>query len=413
MPFLTCASDFVYMAGNTSNAIVDTLPAGVYTLDYNKFRGWLFTPTTMYTVPETLYGNTVSRADRVMQSFNARSTGLGVLLSGRKGAGKSLLAKLIALRCIEAGIPVVTLQQAIAGQDFTGLITAINQPLCVFVDEFEKLYIPNDNEETNPQAHLLTLLDGVTHNDKRLWLFTANSSGSVHEALLGRPSRIFYNFKYKGLDPEVITEYCKDNLKDKSRAQDVLAIGRKLELFEFDGLKSVVEEINRYPDITTEEIFASLNLGDIKYTLGDWQTYQMDIEITPKATRGKSLHEIKPSVPAHLSRNYMHSVGMTDSFRMSATLEAGEHTLLFDNAYSLIIRTIEGMGRDEDDTTVITGVCHCVNGKYLILTPTEKCIQKWRDDIARNLMVLGDTKHTTKVLGTYTIRFTPVIDVER
>jgi hypothetical protein len=73
-----------------------------------------------------------------------------------------------------------------------------------------------------------------------------------------RPGRIFYMLDFKGLDAEFIREYCEDNLKNTSQIDKIVNISSLFSEFNFDMLKALVEEMNRY-DESPQEALRMLN----------------------------------------------------------------------------------------------------------------------------------------------------------
>ena len=112
-----------------------------------------------------------------------------------KGTGKSLLAKQI---CSMAGLPVIMIQHAYGGSGFLSFLSKISQPVIIFLDEFEKVY--KENEQQNM---LLSILDG-TFNSKFLFLLTINEVGRMNHYMMNRPSRIHYHQNYTGMTMEMI-----------------------------------------------------------------------------------------------------------------------------------------------------------------------------------------------------------------
>ena len=74
-----------------------------------------------------------------------------------------------------------------------------------------------------------------------------------------RPGRIFYMIDFKGLSMEFVMEYCEDNLENKLHIPKICNIASLFAQFNFDMLKALVEEMNRY-DETPEEALAILNV---------------------------------------------------------------------------------------------------------------------------------------------------------
>jgi hypothetical protein len=132
----------------------------------------------------------------------------------------------------------------------------------VLFDEFEKVY-DRDNQEK-----ILTLLDGV-YPSKKLFVLTCNDKYRVDHHMRNRPGRIFYMIEFKGLVGEFITEYCEDNLTNKEHIPQICRLSTLFSEFNFDMLKALVEEMNRYGE-TPQEAMQLLNAkpeldGDNKF----------------------------------------------------------------------------------------------------------------------------------------------------
>jgi hypothetical protein len=121
----------------------------------------------------------------------------------------------------------------------------------VLFDEFEKVY---DSQE---QEAMLTLLDGVFPS-KKLFVITCNDKWRVDSHMRNRPGRIYYMLDYKGLTHDFIIEYCEDNLKNKTYIERICSIASLFSQFNFDMLKALIEEMNRY-DESPEEALKMLN----------------------------------------------------------------------------------------------------------------------------------------------------------
>jgi hypothetical protein len=63
---------------------------------------------------------------------------------------------------------------------------------------------------------------------------------------------------FKGLTAEFIVEYCNDNLEDKSHIDQITKIATLFTEFNFDMLKAMVEDMNRYNE-TPQEVMRLLN----------------------------------------------------------------------------------------------------------------------------------------------------------
>ena len=202
--------------------------------------------------PSKVYGDTLKNAERILNTFEDRAVSTGVLLTGEKGSGKTLLARILGNRINTMGLPVIMVTAAPKMDGLNKFLNTIVEPAMIFFDEFEKIF-----ERSGEQNKLLSLLDGVYMN-KKLFVLTCNDKTGIIAHMNNRPGRIFYSIEYTGLEADFIREYCTDNLKDKSQIDSVCKIAALFTEFNFDLLKAVVEEMNRYGE-TAESAIKILN----------------------------------------------------------------------------------------------------------------------------------------------------------
>jgi hypothetical protein len=260
------------ISNKASMDLHESLPVGTYTIKFDQMSGKFFLETIDdFELSGKIYGDTLKNAGRILDTFESRPDSTGVMLSGEKGSGKTLLAKKLSLEGMERGFPTIVINQPWAGETFNVFMQMIEQPVVVIFDEFEKVY-PADEQE-----QLLTLLDGV-YPSKKLYILTCNDRYRVNEHMRNRPGRIFYRIDYKGLSVDFIREYCEDNLDDKAHIDSLCRLSILFTAFNFDILKAMVEEMNRYKE-TPQEAMQMLNA---KPELSDSATYELTLFINSK-----------------------------------------------------------------------------------------------------------------------------------
>lgn len=225
----------------------EQLPAGNYTVAVDMMGNFYLEQIDSFEIPAKMYGNTLRHTDRIINSFWDRPQQTGVLLNGEKGSGKTLLAKNISVQLAKQGVPTIVINRDWTGDGFFKLLQDIDQPCVVLFDEFEKVY------DRDKQEEILTLLDGV-FGSKKLYVLTVNDKWRVDSHMRNRPGRIFYLLDFKGLDVNFIREYCEDNLINKQYIDQICSLTSLFGEFNFDMLKALVEEMNRYNETPTEAL---------------------------------------------------------------------------------------------------------------------------------------------------------------
>lgn len=251
----------------------ESLPPATYTVRVDPTGEFYLEKIDALTVSGKLYGNTTRDADRILRTFSDRPGATGVLLSGTKGSGKTLLAKLISQQArAEMKIPTIVVNNSWCGENFNTFLQTIDQPAVVLFDEFEKVY-----SEVVNQDKMLTLLDGV-YPSKKLFLLTCNDKWRINSNMRNRPGRLFYALDFEGLDEDFVREYCQDNLSAKEHIEKVCAVSGLFIDFNFDMLQAIVEEMNRY-DETPAEVLRFLNA---RPEFGDNAQYGVTLEVKGK-----------------------------------------------------------------------------------------------------------------------------------
>ena len=247
------------------DATYKKLPLGVYNLNVSQ-KGFYLSKASDFKVPDKIYGD-LSCVDRWLKTYNEKTRNVGVLLSGLKGGGKTITAKVLAMK---ANKPIIIISQPFHGPDFNDFITDPALGDCViFIDEFEKIYSPNrDNGDGNDS--LLSLLDGP-YETHHLFIFTVNQT-TINSNLINRPSRILYAKRYEGLSDEDIVEIANDKLVNKDLMEDLLRNSRRIFQLSFDILISIIDEMNRFNE-PASKCMEYMNLTPKQVTFNATQWY--------------------------------------------------------------------------------------------------------------------------------------------
>ncbi|MDH2391601.1 AAA family ATPase [Streptomyces sp. HNM0663] len=175
------------------------LPVATYTISFSQVAGYSLRQTEpLASATETVYGSHASRVQRIVTGYSAMDRSLGVILSGDKGMGKSLMLRLLAERMREEHhLPTVLVQHDTPG--LAAFLDELGEVVVVF-DEFEKIF---SNEDDESQNQFLSLFDGLS-TTKRLYVLSVNELHRVNDYMLNRPGRFHYHMRFSYPEPETV-----------------------------------------------------------------------------------------------------------------------------------------------------------------------------------------------------------------
>lgn len=218
-----------------ARGIQNVLPPGVYDLGVDPHGVFELHIRPGFTLPDKVYGDLDAFGSRVLKAYTTRKRGMGVLLSGPKGCGKTLTAKRISLEAIKAGIPVICVNSGFWGSSFSTFITSIPNAAIIYIDEFEKVY-----HETDCRNFFLGLLDGASFN-QHLFLLTSNAA-NIGEYFNNRPGRIRYHRQYETLPMTVLMEMIADHMEEGPNRTSLETFVQEHGDISPDVLSSMIEE---------------------------------------------------------------------------------------------------------------------------------------------------------------------------
>lgn len=216
----------------------------VYNVRFHKMKGFFLEKGQAIEIKEDkIYGVHNKKVGKVLDSFQRSNRNLGVILSGDKGIGKSLFAKLLSQNAIACGCPLIIVDTYIPG--IASYIESIEQECVIMFDEFDKTFgdVRAEDGSASPQTEMLTLFDGMA-GGKKLFVITCNELRKLSEFLVNRPGRFHYHFRFEYPSVDEIREYLKDKLPEEFHGEisDVIAFSRKVKL-NYDCLRSIAFEI--------------------------------------------------------------------------------------------------------------------------------------------------------------------------
>ena len=236
----------------------DLINGKVYNLKWDRYNGMsYFEEDGLLSLPAKVYTTKsddvfIKRVNTYFQKTSKLST--GVMLSGIKGTGKTVMAKVIAKN---SNLPIIVVDEDYPTGRINDFFRKFETPVTIIFDEVDKHW---DTE------NLLGWLDGVQTNAKKLVLFTCNNEDRVNDYLKDRCSRVRYIRHFEANDN---TRFLREILRDKGIAEDNIEntytfIVNNFGLLSIDNILSFIDEKLLFPELSNEEIFNDMNISSKK-----------------------------------------------------------------------------------------------------------------------------------------------------
>lgn len=249
--------DRIIFQSKTDGLQYDLEPGKVYTVTVDKWSdeiGLQIAPDL--TLPSKIYDteDNTDFIEKVKRSYERTESTLGVMLAGMKGSGKTITAKILA---IKSDLPIIVIDKGFRPSFLNKLFKKLDDTeVCVLMDEVDKLGEDYDDD------YLLRILDGVDTCGKKLFIFTANESDDINEYLKDRCSRIRYWKEFEEMSASMIKSILEDRLEDKTKINSLIDfIQNNMGCISFDNVCAFIDEVNAVPNSTYEELFKDMNLS--------------------------------------------------------------------------------------------------------------------------------------------------------
>lgn len=235
----------------------DQLPAQTYAIKFNKHTGFYLQKYHNFEIGEKVYGVHTKKIEKVFRTYEKMERNLGVMLSGAKGIGKSLFAKMLCIEAVHREMPVIIVDSYIPG--IVSYIEGIEQEAIFLFDEFDKTF--KKSGDSNPQEAMLSLFDGLSVG-KKMFVVTCNEVRDLNDYLVNRPGRFHYHFRFDYPSAEEIDEYLRDKLQPEyySQIEEVITFSRKVSL-NYDCLRAIAFELNQGEEF--KEVILDLNILNV------------------------------------------------------------------------------------------------------------------------------------------------------
>lgn len=321
--------------------VLDKLPAHTYKIGFNEFAGFFLEKQDDLEIKEDkIYGVHNKKVNKVINRFNKSSKNLGVILSGDKGIGKSLFARLLARKAIQNDIPVILVDSYING--ITDFINDIKNEVLILFDEFDKTFAKN--KDIDPQSNMLSLFDG-TGSGKKMFVITCNRYHDLNEYLINRPGRFHFHFRFNYPTAEEVREYLEDKLDKKyyNEINKVVSFSRKIKL-NYDCLSAIVLELNEGE--TFEDAILDLNIVNIN----DTNKYNI------KVFTEEGVIFSNNNVPFNLFSSDIDNVWVEDMSNNSIDIKFKGTDAIFDNTKGVFVISVDKLNISVDPSYVKSSV---------------------------------------------------------
>lgn len=194
-----------YMILGEDAKVIDKLPVATYRVNFSMDSGYSLNKVESdFTIKNTqkVFGNREPKVEMIEKAFLSSDSSIGVLLTGEKGIGKTLFARMVSTNMARQGIPTVIVDGNSIGKvsSLSRYLDTLPSNIMIMFDEYEKVF------DKDMQSDMLGLFDGMS-NSKRLYVITANDTYKLSNYIKGRPGRFLFDIQFNFLSEQEVEEY--------------------------------------------------------------------------------------------------------------------------------------------------------------------------------------------------------------
>lgn len=297
----------------------DTLPAAIYTINFNQMEGFSLTQREPMTIEDKIYGAHKIKLEKVIKAYKnpALNRSLGILLTGDKGLGKSFFLRDVADTMVNHGYPVILCDSTYP--NLCGFLESIKQECMILFDEYEKHF------DKGAQNEMLSLFDGTSSN-KKMYCISANSYRSLSDYLIDRPGRFHYHIRFTYPTSEEVEAYMHDTIAKEyhDEIQRVVNYTRVIKL-NYDCLRAIAFEINM--GIPFTEAITDLNINSMGNadTANQYQMQPLKLVHKNVTHNARYIHNILLSYAQICHETDTVTYNLHDDFKVEYCDEDGNH----------------------------------------------------------------------------------------
>lgn len=235
--------------------VEDKIPVGTYRIEFSQMAGYSLSKVKNFEHTGKVYGRHLELVDKMIDRYTKSNRNFGAILGGRKGTGKSLSARILSEKLRSLDIPTILVTEDTPG--LPRFLQSIEQPVLILIDEFEKIFIYDQENNEDDQSQFLSIFDGMTSN-QHFYLITINDYNRLNPYFQGRTGRFYYDIEFDRLTLDEIRHFMIDNAQTYEVSNRLTSLLYRLNA-NYDQLTAVSRELNFGE--TIENILAYLNIG--------------------------------------------------------------------------------------------------------------------------------------------------------